>query len=124
MPWSWHSRIRWKRFLSARSVEITTAAGEATPFAGREFIRTDRLFLRFAVYGTVASAADLSAQLTTRTGATLMTLPVAPMPGAGTRFQMDVPLASIARGDYLIAVTAVHGDEHARALVPVRVLAF
>ena len=113
--------LRARTVADARAI---AAAGEATPFAGREFIRTDRLFLRFAVYGTVASAADLSAQLTTRTGATLMTLPVAPMPGAGTRFQMDVPLASIARGDYLIAVTAVHGDEHARALVPVRVLAF
>ena len=30
---------------------FTGAAQESVPFAGREFVRTDRLFVRFAVYG-------------------------------------------------------------------------
>ena len=39
-------------------------------------------------------------------------------------YQVELPLASIARGDYLIAVAAAHGEERERALVPLRVLSF
>ena len=39
-------------------------------------------------------------------------------------YQVELPLASIARGDYLIVIVAAHGDEKTRALVPLRVLPF
>jgi VWFA-related protein len=113
--------------LRARTVSDAKAiagARQAAPFAGREFIRTDHLYVRFSVYGAVASEADVSAQLTSKAGATLLKLPVAKMAGTETAYQIDVPLASIARGDYLIAVAAAHGDERARALVPLRVVPF
>jgi hypothetical protein len=51
-------------------------------------------------------------------------LPIVPMPGGESVYQVELPMASIARGDYLLAVAARHGEERARALVPVRVLAF
>jgi hypothetical protein len=64
----------------------------------------------------------VSAQLTSKAGATLLELPV--VKTGGEAYQIDLPLASIARGDYLIAVAAARGDERARALVPLRVVPF
>ena len=101
-----------------------TEGAPATPFAGLEFIRTERLFVRFSVYGESASAAAVSAQLTNKSGGTLLELPIVPLAGGRPRYQVELPLASIARGDYLIVVAASHGEERTRALVPVRVLPF
>jgi hypothetical protein len=92
------------------------------PFAGREFVRTDRVFVRFAVCGRAAEQAMVSAQLTNRMGAPVMALPVAARARDGGKDQIDWPLASNARGDYLIVVDAAHGDEKARMLVPLRVV--
>ena len=109
--------------VRARTVADARAAAEgrpAAPFAGREFNRTDHLYVRFLVYGASAAEAGVSARLTNRAGAALLELPVVKLAGVG--YQVEVPLASIARGDYLIAVAAAHGEERTRALVPVRVV--
>jgi hypothetical protein len=66
--------------------------------------------------------AMVSAQLTNRMGALLMALPVAARAHGEAKYQIDWPLASNARGDYLIVVDAAHGDEKARMLVPLRVV--
>jgi hypothetical protein len=111
--------------LRARTVADARAiagGGQALPFAGTEFNRTDRVYVRFSVYGAAAGEAQVSARLTNKAGASLLELPVARTSGAG--YQLEVPLASIARGDYLIAVAAAHGEERTRALVPLRVLSF
>ena len=71
-----------------------------------------------------AAEADVSAQLTNKAGATLFQVPTTQMAGSLPMYQVDVPLASLARGEYLIAVAAAHGEERTRALVPVRVLPF
>ncbi len=111
--------------LRARTIGEARALAEgrtSAPFAGREFNRTDRVFIRFSVHGTAASAAEVSGRLTTRAGAPLLELPVARMAGSDATFQIDLPFASIARGDYLIAIAAAHGDERTRALLPVRIV--
>jgi hypothetical protein len=113
--------------LRARTVadaRILAEGRQASPFAGREFNRTDHVFVRFTVYGAPASQATASARLTTKAGVSLLELPLAKMAGTETTYQVELPLASIARGDYLIAVAAAHGEERARALVPLRVVAF
>ena len=92
------------------------------PFAAREFVRTDRLFIRFAIYGKGASEAVVSAYLAGRAGAPLRPLPVAAVEGVEAAYQIDLPLASTARGDFLVAVTAVRGDEQTWTLVPLRVV--
>ena len=112
------------RARTAADARLFAEGRPATPFAGREFVRTDRLFVRFSVFGESARAADVSAQLTNKTGRTLLELPIVPMPGGDSAYQVELPMASIARGDYLLALAARHGEERARALVPVRVLAF
>lgn len=113
--------------LRARTVADARAfaAGHpATPFAGREFSRTDRVFVRFSVYGASASDAEVSARLTNRAGATLLEMPAAPLAGSSRMYQLEVPLTSIARGDYLIAIAAAHLEERTRSLLPFRVVSF
>ena len=110
--------------LRARTVADARAiadGGSRSPFAGREFNRTDRLYVRFNVHGAAENEAEVSVRLTTKAGAALLELPVARLKEG---YQLEVPLASVARGDYLIAVTAAHGEERTRALVPLRVLPF
>lgn len=92
-------------------------AGEAPPTVAREFDRLDRLFIRFSVYG--AGPAQPTVHLLNRQAKALLPLPAAPL--ADGTYQIDLPLASIARGDYLVSIEAASGEESARALVPVRV---
>jgi len=111
--------------LRARTVAEARALADgrlATAFARREFTRTDHLFVRVSVFGTAAADADVSARLTDKSGSVLLDLPITRLAGSATVSQIDLPLVSIARGDYLIAVSAAHGDERARALVPIRVI--
>ena len=70
--------------LRARTIADarTLAEGrQASPFAGREFNRTDHVFVRFTIYGAPAAAADASARLTTKAGVSLLELPIAKMAG-------------------------------------------
>jgi VWFA-related protein len=93
----------------------------APPYAGREFGRTDRVFVRVSLYGAAAGDAEVSARLTNKADSTLLEIPATRVPSSLTIYQVDLPLASIARGDYLIAIAATHGEERIRALVPIRV---
>jgi hypothetical protein len=90
--------------------------------AGRDFVRTDRLFIGFSVAGASASGVSVTAQLLDRRGATLVNLPVK-RTAAADGYQIDLPLASIAAGEFAIAIDAVSGADRARAMVPIRVAA-
>jgi len=107
--------------VARNPAELKTLSTNTVPFAGREFVRTDRLFVRFAVFGAAASRANVSARLLSRSGSVLLTLETSRSADAPGACQIDLPLASIARGDYVIAVAAEAGDDRAEALVPLRV---
>lgn len=109
--------LRARNLAEARTIAATP---DAAPFAAREFVRTDRLFVRFVVYA--AAQAIASAHLLSRAGAPLAELAVTARPGIEGGYQIDLPLSSTARGDYLLAVEAVDGAQKARALVPLRVV--
>ena len=103
-------------------VRVLAAAANPAPFAGRDFTRTDRLFVRFAVYGDSPAQAVVSAHLLNKAGSPLAELAVTPRPSGEAEYQIDLPLSSTARGEFIVAVEAVHGDAHARMLVPFRVV--
>ena len=92
-----------------------------SPLAGREFARGDRLLIRFAVYGESAGAAAVTARLLSQRGAALVTLPVNSGGGAG-RYEIDLALSTVARGDYVLAIEAVHEANRAEAFVPIRLV--
>jgi VWFA-related protein len=93
---------------------------DPVPYAGREFERTDHLLVRFSVIGASADTATVSANLLSRKGVALSVLPFAPVAGRNGLYEIDLPLGSIARGEYLIAIDVSNGAEHARALVSFR----
>jgi len=54
-------------------------------------------------------------------GAPLSTLTVAGSARPGDGYEIDLPLSSVARGEFLIAITAGSGPDTVRAFVPFRV---
>ena len=75
--------------------------------------------IRIRTYGTSAAAAEVTGRLIDRRGATLIPLAIAG-PSNGWH-HLDLPLASIAPGDFAIVFEAKSGDHRAEAIVPLRV---
>ena len=98
--------------------EIEANSGEA-PFAGHEFDRTDRVVIRVALAGVLVPSASLRARLLNKGGAALADLPLTRR--SDGQDQTALTIASFARGEYLVEFTAVAGEAHAQALVPLRV---
>ena len=105
------------RTRTAREARAIADGGEAQAEPRRDFDRSDRLFIRFPVYG--GQQATIAARLLNRQGKELRPLPVSPL-SEGT-YQVDLPLSVSVRDDYVIAVEARRGTESASALVPFRV---
>jgi VWFA-related protein len=93
----------------------------ARAFPGREFARSDRLLIRFLVHGSAAAAAPVTAKILSQWGKDLAELPLTRPPQQASSYEIDLPLSTIARGEYLISVTAGAGAERVRAFVPIRV---
>jgi VWFA-related protein len=105
----------------ARNPAEARAFADAEPpiHAGREFVRTDRLLIRIRASGPSAAGAELTGRLIDRRGSLLVPLPIAG--GAGGWYRLDLPLASIAPGDFAVAIDAHNGNDRAEAFVPIRV---
>jgi VWFA-related protein len=110
------------RSQNAREFRSLDRGPNALPFPGREFERTDRLVIRFEVHGPAASTATVSARIISRWGKDLAELPFLPRPDGTGPYELDLPLSSVARGEYLIAMAASAGADRARAFVPIRVV--
>jgi VWFA-related protein len=102
--------------LELRAIQ---ADPDPLPFAGRQFERTDRIVVRFLVVGPAAADATITANLLGRRGAQLAVLPFKTVPGRG--YEIDLPIGSIARGEYVISIAASHGADQAKTLVSFRV---
>jgi VWFA-related protein len=107
------------RFQNVR--EYRAADRTAVPFAGREFLRTDRLLIQFEVRGAGAAGAKVSAKIMSQSGKDMSELPLTRATEGG-RYELDLPLSSVARGEFLVALTAAAGSESVRTLVPFRVI--
>jgi hypothetical protein len=105
------------RTRTAREARAMLDGAEGQPEARREFDRSDRLFIRFPVYG--GQDFTVAARLLSRQGKELRSLSAAPIREG--MYQLDVPLSVSLRDDYLIAIDVTRSNESARALVPFRV---
>jgi VWFA-related protein len=108
------------RARTAREFEQLKADGAATPTTSREFTRTERLLVRTAAYGPAGTAPALTARLLNRAGQPMRDLPVA---SAGPDLPpfVEVPLASLSPGEYLVEIAAAGDGGDAKALVGFRV---
>lgn len=109
------------RARNAMELKALLANPDAPPHIGREFRRTERLLVRFEVYGRSNGSANIAARLMTRAGAALVKLPVTQVTGRDGRYQIDLPLASAARGEYMIAIEVTSDGEQVQSVVPLRV---
>lgn len=103
-----------------RPAELSGVLGDnpPEPTAQRAFARTDRLIVRFTVIGTEAETATVTASLVDRRGQKLTDLTLR---GEGTNWLLDLPLSSIAKGDYVLALDGRAGEARSTAYVPLRV---
>jgi VWFA-related protein len=118
-PFGWSTPI----LLRGRSpIEIRTINSDPSPapFAGHEFSRSDRLLVRAALAGDLSDT-NVTSRLLGRQGRQLVSLPIAPLGGQSGVYQIDLPLQSVAPGDYVIAIDASKGGEHAETFVAIRV---
>jgi VWFA-related protein len=95
------------------------ADAKALPVVEREFRRTDRLLVRVGAQSSDGTPV-LSARMLNREGGEMSALPVTPASFGGLS-HIDVPLAALPAGDFLIEVIAKDGAEQASTLVAFRV---
>ena len=110
------------QLLRARTVKELTALKTdpaAVPTPDREFRRTERLAVRVEAYAATGDAPAVTAKLLNRTGNPMSTLPVE---SAGAAHLVDLPLASLAPGEYLIEITATSGKGSSQDVLAIRVI--
>jgi len=101
--------------LELRAIQSTA---DPAPFAGRQFVRTDRIVARFGVFGPAAADATVTVTLLSRRGAKLATMP---LKSSAAGYEIDLPIGSIARGEYVFEIVASHGAEQAKTLLSFKV---
>jgi VWFA-related protein len=108
------------RARTPREFQQIKADAAAVPIAAREFSRTDRLIVRVPVYGPGGTAPTLSVHLLNRAGSPMSELAASPAPLAGLQ-QVELPLAALAPGEYVIEIKATGEGGEAKELVGFRV---
>jgi hypothetical protein len=107
------------RARTPRELQQLKGDAQAVPSTTREFSRMDRIFVRVAAYG--AGSPPVSAHLLNRAGQTMSELTVTPPVAPATDSIVDVPVAGIAPGEYLIELKAAGEGGEAKELVGIRV---
>ena len=108
------------RIRTARDFRAVDADPDAVPVAAREFSRTERLIVRVPAYAP-GGPPRVAARLLGRSGQALRDLPVAPPRTEGGFFQVDLPLAAFAPGEYSIEISASSPAGEAKDLLGFRV---
>lgn len=77
----------------------------AVPTASREFRRTDRMVVRAETFAPGAAATTLTSRLLNKQGQKMADVPVT-QPAVGPSSLIDLPLAALAPGEYLLELVA------------------
>jgi VWFA-related protein len=112
------------RVFRARTVaQMQTMAADpaAMPAATREFSRSERILIRFDAYSPGSAAPEATAVLMNRAGQKMSDVPVVPAVVGGTH-QIDLGLASLPAGEYLLEITVKGAGGEVKDLVPLRVI--
>ena len=103
---------------TAREFTALSSAASPAPVATREFRRTDRLLIRFDAFAPGTVPPTLTAQLLNQQGTKMSDVAVLP----GPPLSIDLPLANLAAGQYLLEITAsAEGQKAVTELVAFRV---
>jgi hypothetical protein len=106
------------RARTVREFQQLKAEADPVPLATREFSRTDRLVVRIPAYGP-SGTPTLKVRLLNRSGSAMSELTPAPAPAEGQQ-QVDLALAALAPGEYVLEIKT--GDGDATELIGFRVV--
>jgi VWFA-related protein len=98
------------RARTARDYQQIKNDPAAVPLPAREFSRTDRLLIRVPAYGPGTAPPAISAHLLNRGGQIMSELQMGPSPSPDSQ-QIDLPLAGLAAGEYLLEIKAGDSKE-------------
>ena len=107
------------RARTPRELQQMKVDPQAVPATIREFSRTDRIFVRVPAYG--AGAPSLAAHVLNRAGQPMSELPITAPTAPATESMIDVPLAGMAPGEYVLEIKAAGEGGDAKELVGFRV---
>ena len=108
------------RARTAREFSVVAADAAAVPIAARDFSRTERLLIRFDAYGPGTEKPEPTAVLLNRSGGKMADVPIAAGAGGSTH-PIDLSLASVPTGEYLVEITLKGSGGEVKELVPLRV---
>lgn len=108
---------------TAREFRTMSADPAAVPTPDREFSRTERLLIRFAAYGPGNSVPAVTVQLLSRGGQAMSALTAQPGASSPQEQTIDLPLAGLAAGEYIIEIKAKGESGEATQMVAIRVTA-
>jgi hypothetical protein len=97
---------RFYRPRTLREFQTLAADADAIPTATREFARTDRLLIRFDAFGPGGEPATPTAAILSRGGRKMFDLQVARSTTEGASHQIDLALAPLSAGEYLLEIAA------------------
>jgi VWFA-related protein len=107
------------RARTTKEIAALKADPAAAPTPDREFRRTERLAIRVEAYARQGSEPSVTAKLLNRSGQSMTELP---MQASGTLRHADVPVASLAPGEYLVEITATAGGNSSQEVLAIRVV--
>ncbi len=108
------------RARTARDYQQLKADSDAVPVAVREFSRTDRLLIRAPAYGPANTVPAVTARLLNRGGQAMTDLQVT-VGAPDSMALIDLPLAGLAPGEYVVEIKAAGEGGEAKELVGIRV---
>jgi VWFA-related protein len=107
------------RARTARDIQQLKAAAAPLPNTARLFSRTERLFVRFRVYGPGGVTPAPMLRLLNRNGDVMSTVPVTVDPVRGV--EGEFALGGVPPGDYMLEASSSSDADAARVLVAFRV---
>jgi hypothetical protein len=111
------------RARTPREFQAITRDPDPVPTSLREFRRTDRLLVRFfAEVPGGASAAEVGARLLNRVGQRMVDLSAAAPADPSQPYQIDLPLAGLSPGEYVIEIRAKGVSGESTELVAIKVI--
>jgi len=108
------------RARTAREFQQLKTDADAVPMATREFSRIEHLLVRVPTYGPGGTTPTLRVRLLNRAGAAMNELHPEPGPKPGEQ-QIDLSLAALPPGEYVLEIKAGDQDGDATELVGFRV---
>jgi VWFA-related protein len=106
---------------TARDFRTLTGDPDAVPTPDREFSRTERLLIRFDAYGPGYTVPAVTARLLNRAGQPMTDLAVMPDEKYPQEHSIDLPLANLAAGEYLIEIKAKSEAGEASQMIAIKV---